>query len=62
MTTALRMLMLLTDGFGGFGGIAKFNRDFLQALDACELVERVQALPRLVPDPIERGRPGSRGL
>jgi phosphatidyl-myo-inositol dimannoside synthase len=45
--------MLLTDGFGGLGGIAKFNRDFLQALDACALVERVHALPRLVPQPIE---------
>ena len=37
MTTALRVLMLLTDGFGGVGGIAKFNRDFLQALDACRI-------------------------
>jgi len=53
MTTALRMLMLLTDGFGGVGGIAKFNRDFLQALDACDLVERVQALPRLIVEPIK---------
>ena len=54
MTSALRMLMLLTDGFGGVGGIAKFNRDFLQALDACDLVERVQALPRLIAEPIKR--------
>jgi len=48
------MLMLLTDGFGGVGGIAKFNRDFLQALDACTLVDRVQALPRLIPEPIDK--------
>jgi phosphatidyl-myo-inositol dimannoside synthase len=54
MTTALRMLMLLTDGFGGVGGIAKFNRDFLQALDACAIVERVQALPRLILEPINK--------
>ena len=54
MTTTLRMLMLLTDGFGGVGGIAKFNRDFLQALDACDLVERVQALPRLIAEPIKK--------
>jgi phosphatidylinositol alpha-1,6-mannosyltransferase len=54
MASALRMLMLLTDGFGGVGGIAKFNRDFLQALDACPLVERVQALPRLIPEPINK--------
>ena len=54
MTSALRVLMLLTDGFGGVGGIAKFNRDFLQALDACSVVERVQALPRLIPEPINK--------
>lgn len=53
MTTALRVLMLLTDGFGGVGGIAKFNRDFLQALDGSASVERVQAQPRLIPEPIE---------
>ena len=53
MTPALRVVMLLTDGFGGIGGIAKFNRDFLQALDACVTVERVYAQPRLIPVPIE---------
>jgi hypothetical protein len=47
------MLMLLTDGFGGAGGIAKFNRDFLQALGDCALVQRVHALPRLIPETIE---------
>jgi glycosyltransferase involved in cell wall biosynthesis len=46
--------MLLTDGFGGVGGIAKFNRDFLQALDNCSFVERVQALPRLILEPIKK--------
>ena len=53
MMNGLGVLMLLTDGFGGRGGIAKFNRDFLKALDACALIERVYALPRLVPQPIE---------
>src|SRR5262249_3446714 len=53
MKTTLRMLMLLTDGFGGVGGIAKFNRDFLQALDSCGFVERVLALPRLIVEPIK---------
>ena len=51
------MLMLLTDGFGGRGGIAKFNRDFLEALDACPLVEWVHALPRLISQPIEEAIP-----
>ena len=51
--------MLLTDGFGGVGGIQKFNRDFLQALDSCALVERVHAKPRLIPAPIEEAIPES---
>jgi phosphatidyl-myo-inositol dimannoside synthase len=53
----LNILMLLSDGFGGFGGIAKFNRDFLTALDSCEVVVRVQALPRLIPGPIDETIP-----
>src|SRR5262249_59764083 len=59
MTNGLTVLMLLTDGFGGVGGIAKFNRDFLQALDACALVKRVHALPRLIPESIEETIPES---
>ncbi len=46
----LRALMLLTDGFGGFGGIAKFNRDFLTALSSSDDVESVVAIPRLMQD------------
>jgi phosphatidylinositol alpha-1,6-mannosyltransferase len=57
MASGLDVLMLLTDSFGGRGGIAKFNRDFLQALDACALVERVYALPRLIPQPIDEAIP-----
>ena len=49
---SLNVLMVLSDGYGGFGGIAKFNRDFLEALDASPLVQRVHALPRLIPNPI----------
>lgn len=49
--------MLLTDGFGGRGGIAKFNRDFLQALDGCGFVQRVHALPRKIPNPIDEPIP-----
>jgi phosphatidylinositol alpha-1,6-mannosyltransferase len=41
-------MMLLTDAYGGFGGIARFNQNFLQALDACPLVERVNVVPRLI--------------
>ncbi len=59
MSDGLRILMLLTDGFGGAGGIAKFNRDFLWALDDCALVERVYALPRLIGEPIKERIPES---
>ena len=34
MVGPVNIVILLTDGFGGFGGIAKFNRDLMQALDA----------------------------
>ena len=57
MTNVLDVLMLLTDGYGGRGGIAKFNRDFLQALDACTLVNRVYVLPRIILQPIEGAIP-----
>jgi glycosyltransferase involved in cell wall biosynthesis len=41
-------MMPLTDAYGGFGGISRFNQDFLKALDACPRVERVHAIPRLI--------------
>ena len=49
--------MLVSDGFGSFGGIAKFNRDFLRALDGCTLVERVHVLPRMIPELIREQIP-----
>lgn len=49
----MQILMLLTDAFGGFGGISKFNRDFLTAMDSSPLVNRVYVWPRLVTEPIE---------
>lgn len=44
----MRILALLTDGFGGHGGIAQYNRDLLTALAESPGCERVIALPRLV--------------
>lgn len=44
----LRIGVLLTDAFGGIGGIAKFNRDLCNALAAMPDVAEVVALPRLV--------------
>ena len=42
----LRVLALVTDAFGGYGGIAQYNRDFLSALAQCEGVDEVIVLPR----------------
>jgi phosphatidyl-myo-inositol dimannoside synthase len=53
----MRILMLLTDAFGGFGGISKFNRDFLTALDATSHVSRVYVWPRLITEAIEEPLP-----
>ncbi len=49
----LRILVLVTDAFGGYGGIAQYNRDFLTALCQDDRVAEVIALPRLVPNPLE---------
>jgi phosphatidylinositol alpha-1,6-mannosyltransferase len=57
MNRGLWGLVLLTDGFGGLGGIAKFNRDFLEALDGSGIFKRVVALPRLIPQPIAEATP-----
>src|SRR5262249_40404054 len=53
----MRVQMLLSDGFGGLGGISRFNRDFLGALNVCPLVERVYALPRVISEAIEEPIP-----
>jgi glycosyltransferase involved in cell wall biosynthesis len=41
-------IMLLSDGFGGFGGISQFNKDFLSAVDQSGLVTRTLVFPRLI--------------
>ena len=43
-----RILVLVTDAFGGFGGIAKFNRDLLTALCLHPDIKEVVAIPRLM--------------
>lgn len=47
----MRVLALIHDAFGGQGGIAKFNRDFLTALANDPDVEEVVALPRYIVEP-----------
>src|ERR1044072_8451269 len=53
---AAATLALVTDAFGGHGGIAQYNRDFLTALAAAEFngarVSSIVVLPRHVPDQI----------
>jgi phosphatidylinositol alpha-1,6-mannosyltransferase len=45
--SGLRILALVTDAFGGHGGIAQYNHDFLSALTKCDRVGDVIVLPRL---------------
>lgn len=47
-----RALVLLTDAYGGRGGIAKFNRDFLEALSSHPNYQQTIALPRVISDPV----------
>jgi phosphatidylinositol alpha-1,6-mannosyltransferase len=43
---SLRVLALVTDAFGGDGGIAEYNRHFLASLAACDRICDVVVLPR----------------
>ena len=53
---AIRVLALMTDGFGGHGGIAQYNRDFMAAMTATESIGEVVVLPRC-PDVYARELP-----
>ena len=44
----MRLLYLCTDAYGGHGGIALFNRQFIEALSCHEDVEEIVVLPRLI--------------
>ena len=44
----VRILVLTTDAFGGYGGIAQYNRDLLKALSTLSEVCEVVAIPRNV--------------
>jgi phosphatidyl-myo-inositol dimannoside synthase len=47
----MRVLFLTMEAFGGIGGIAKYNRDFLRALCSAPEIEEVVAVPRRMPLP-----------
>jgi glycosyltransferase involved in cell wall biosynthesis len=49
----VRILYLGTDSFGGYGGIALFNREFISALTSHPACEEVVVLPRLIPRQVE---------
>jgi len=59
------MLAIVSDAFGGRGGIAQYNRDFLGALTETGAVSRITVVPRHAPDEvvlpegIEQTRPRS---
>jgi phosphatidyl-myo-inositol dimannoside synthase len=44
----VRFLAIVPEAFGGFGGIAVYNRDFLTALAELPQCEKVTVLPRLI--------------
>jgi len=48
----MRILMLVGDAFGGWGGIAKFNRDFLAAVSSYGATTAVVVVPRHVVGPV----------
>lgn len=45
----MRVLALVTDAFGSYGGIARYNSDLINALGALENVREIRVLPRLAP-------------
>jgi phosphatidylinositol alpha-1,6-mannosyltransferase len=52
VTQDASFLALVTDAFGGYGGIAQYNRDFLNALAEGGAASSITVLPRHAPQPI----------
>ncbi len=46
----MKVLALVTDAFGGYGGIAQYNRDFLTALSKQKEISEIYILPRICPE------------
>ena len=49
----MRILVLTTSDFGGQGGIAKYNRDFINALSSHPPENEITVLPRCIDNPAE---------
>ena len=60
--SGVRVLALVTEAFGGHGGIAQYNRDFLSALARCDRVGDVIVLPRRTATSVSTLPPGVRQL
>jgi glycosyltransferase involved in cell wall biosynthesis len=43
----LRILVLATDAHGGFGGIAQYNRDVIEAMAGLDRIREITVLPRI---------------
>lgn len=50
----MRVLALISDAYGGHGGIAKFNRDFLNAMSSYPKTTQIVALPRYIVQELEK--------
>jgi phosphatidyl-myo-inositol dimannoside synthase len=53
----MKVLALVTDAFGGYGGIAEYNRSFLSALSQVTHVTDVHVMPRIAPDEVRLAAP-----
>ncbi len=56
-SNAKRALVLVSDAYGGRGGIAKFNRDLLEALSIHPQYRETVALPRVINESVTGGFP-----
>jgi len=57
VTADRSVLALVTDAFGGYGGIAQYNRDFLNALAESEAASAITVLPRHAPQRVTARAP-----
>ncbi len=51
--SGMRWLALVSDAFGGNGGIAQYNRDLLSALAASGRIQSIRVLPRRATEPVQ---------
>jgi phosphatidyl-myo-inositol dimannoside synthase len=52
MSNGAHILILLSDAYGGFGGISQYNRDLIDALASLDEVRSIEAIPRIAREPL----------